>query len=73
MTNNISNLSPIIYRVTTFLENLEKSGNFFKSGKNQEKQAKSGKSQRNHDCAILSDPSQIQILPPKALRMHVFA
>ena len=31
-------------RMTTFLENLEKSGNFFTSGK----------SQGNHDCAILS-------------------
>ena len=33
---------------------MEKSGNFFKSGKGQGKQAKSGKSQGNHDCAILS-------------------
>ena len=39
--------------MTTFLENLEKSENLFKSGKSQEKQAKSGKSQGNHDCAIL--------------------
>ena len=40
--------------MTTFLENLDKSGNFFKSGESQEKQTKSGKSHGNHDCAILS-------------------
>ena len=44
----------ILRRVTTFLENLEKSGNYFKSGKSQGKQAKLGKSQGSHDCAILS-------------------
>ena len=63
-------------RVATFLENLqnlEKSGNFVKSGKSQGKQAKSGKSQGNHDYAILSASITIQILPPKALRIHIFS
>ena len=36
--------------VTTFLENLEKSGNFFKT----EKTGKVGKVMKTHDCVILS-------------------
>ena len=60
-------------RVTTFLENLEKSGNFFKSEKSQGKQAKSGKSWGNHDCAILSASITNSNFTSIALRMYIFA
>ena len=61
------------YRVTTFLENLEKSGNFVKSGKVRENRQSKGKVREIMIVPCSQHPSQIQILPPKALRMHIFA